>query len=786
MTTVRRVMEHVGSGGVARGLACLAVVGALSLGGTGALTSSARADGDPGSDVLVYQPLFLASDSGVSVAQQVDLGKLVHEAGKAGFPVRVAIIARSDDLGAVAALWREPKTYAHFLGIELSLAYRGPLLVVMPNGFGFHWAGHSVKPDYNVLDHVTSAGGVTHLASATEAAITALARANGVHLTPSPRGDVTASHRSSPAQHTSATTRSASTSTRAGAFIALALVAAVIIAARILYGRHRQAVNNATGRLGKRLLAHRRVSLSLTFTGVAALLVGLFFVVAPSNQPAPALALSNNPVLDPGTSLDRPARNFTLTDQFGRSISLRSFRGKVTILAFNDSECTTMCPLTTTAMLDAKAMLGAAGSQVQLVGVDANPKATSIEDVLSYSEVHGMVHAWEFLTGSLPQLRTVWHDYSIGVEINHNLVDHEPAVFVINPHGQLAKLFLTQQSYAAVGQLAQLLAGEASALLPSHPKVHSHLSYSHIPGIAPTRTTWIPRATGGKMRLGAGRARLVLFFATWDRQITGLAGGLEALKRYQSLAHRTGLPPLTAIDEASVEPAGALRSFLHTLPSPLDYPVGIDTSGRLADGYEVNGQPWLIEVNPTGQIAFYYSVASLGWPTTAKLARIAREGLQRVPASNSSSALAGSPQKLAALHRQASQIVGDYSGLAKRMHSLRGYPIVVNVWASWCIPCRAEFNLFAAASDRYGRQVAFIGVNAEDSRGDARAFLYQHPLSYPSYSVSTTAQLSHFAFIQGLPTTIFINKQGMVTDVHPGQYDSQGVLDGDITTYAPA
>ena len=191
-----------------------------------------------------------------------------------------------------------------------------------------------------------------------------------------------------------------------------------------------------------------------------------------------------------------------------------------------------------------------------------------------------------------------------------------------------------------------------------------------------------------------------------------------------------------------------------------------------------------MEVNSSGNIAFYYSVAALGWPTTAKLAHFARVGLERVPATTGAAALVGSPPALTSLHRQASQLIGGYSGLTKRIRSLRGYPIVLNVWASWCIPCRAEFNLFAAASDRYGRRVAFLGANAEDSSGDARAFLHQHRVSYPSYSVSTVGQLSPFAFIEGLPTTIFISREGKVVDVHSGQYDSQGVLDSDIATYA--
>src|SRR5581483_1458788 len=124
-------------------------------------------------------------------------------------------------------------------------------------------------------------------------------------------------------------------------------------------------------------------------------------------------ALAANPELDPGTPLSRTAPDFTLSDQFGRPVSLHDFRGKVVILAFNDSQCTTICPLTTTAMLDAKAMLGKAGSRVQLLGVDANPAAISVEDVWSYSELHGMLHSWQYLTGTLPQLNQVWRSYAV-------------------------------------------------------------------------------------------------------------------------------------------------------------------------------------------------------------------------------------------------------------------------------------------------------------------------------------------------------------------------------------
>src|SRR5271154_5340425 len=139
---------------------------------------------------------------------------------------------------------------------------------------------------------------------------------------------------------------------------------------------------------------------------------------AGSTSQAANTAGMNNPNLDLGTSLGSPAApDFRLVNQFGQPMSLSQFRGKVVMLSFEDSECTTVCPLTTQSMLEAKQLLGAAGNQVQLLGVDANPDATSGADVLSYTRVHGLVNQWDFLTGSLAQLKSVWSAYHIAVQV---------------------------------------------------------------------------------------------------------------------------------------------------------------------------------------------------------------------------------------------------------------------------------------------------------------------------------------------------------------------------------
>jgi cytochrome oxidase Cu insertion factor (SCO1/SenC/PrrC family)/thiol-disulfide isomerase/thioredoxin len=502
--------------------------------------------------------------------------------------------------------------------------------------------------------------------------------------------------------------------------------------------------------------------------------------------------LARNPQLDPGTPLSRPAPDFTLTDQFGRSVSLSSFRGKVVILAFNDSECTTICPLTTTAMLDAKAMLGSAGAEVALVGVDANPTATAVHDVWSYSELHGMLHSWSFLTGPVAKLRRVWHDYYIDEEIEHGQIDHTPALFVISPSGIESRLYLTKQSYSAVGQLGQLLAQEASRLLPGHPKVRSDLSYAAVPVISPRARTELPAAAGsGTVPLGPGQPRLQLFFATWDSQVTDLARQLDALNGYQAAARAAGLPQLTAVDEASVEPSSAaVTSFLSKLPAPLSYPVVLDRSGRVADGYEVQDEPWYVLTSASGRILWFWDVSTSGWLGEGALATkvkaaVAKAAQQATNAAAAARALSDSPAPLASLHDEAGQLLGGESQLAARLRSLRGYPVVVNIWASWCGPCRAEFALFAKASLAYGRKVAFLGANYNDNAGSAKPFLAQHPVSYPSYQAQQ-GQLNALTpgGIANLPITVILNRSGKVVHINTGEYLSQGSLNQDIESYA--
>jgi cytochrome oxidase Cu insertion factor (SCO1/SenC/PrrC family) len=329
----------------------------------------------------------------------------------------------------------------------------------------------------------------------------------------------------------------------------------------------------------------------------------------------------SNPQLDPGAPLSAVAPGFTLTDQFGKRVSLRSLRGKVVVLSFNDPECTTICPLTTTALLHAKKLLGPAATQVELLGVGANPEKTQVKWVRAYSQAHGMLHKWRFLTGSLPELKRVWRAYGIEAAVVNGSIDHTPATYVIGPDGRESRLYQTVMAYSSVNQLGYELAQSIAALLPAHPQLHGTVSLAQPVLHGPRSPVTLPRAGGGTVRLGPGSgAHLVLFFDTWETEVTDLSRQLLALNRYAAVAKRRGLPSLVAVDEAGVEASPqALPRFLHSLPRPLAYPVAIDRSGTVADGYRIQDSPWLELVSGKGRFLFYEDLAVKGWPTLKQL-----------------------------------------------------------------------------------------------------------------------------------------------------------------------
>jgi cytochrome c biogenesis protein CcmG, thiol:disulfide interchange protein DsbE len=169
----------------------------------------------------------------------------------------------------------------------------------------------------------------------------------------------------------------------------------------------------------------------------------------------------------------------------------------------------------------------------------------------------------------------------------------------------------------------------------------------------------------------------------------------------------------------------------------------------------------------------------------AQLGGSPRAAVPRLTLAEMRARLAGSPPALAALHDQGGEILGGgLTALRARIASLRGAPLVINKWASWCVPCRAEFGVFQHVSVSSGRSVAFLGIDSGDSsRAKAVAFLRSFPVSYPSYydrSGQAGEAITDSAFT---PVTVFYDSRGSQY-IHQGPYLSAADLEADVRRYA--
>ena len=158
----------------------LAVAAALAL-----TPAPARADGDPASDVLLLQDVYLPYAPGIPKPLADTITNLLKTTRKAGFPLKVAIIADPKDLGAVPQFFNKPQSYAPFLQSEIAFNSKKPLLIVMPNGYGAAALPKQAQTGLQGLDPPKSADG-TDLARSTVAAIVKLSAAAG-HPVPTPK-----------------------------------------------------------------------------------------------------------------------------------------------------------------------------------------------------------------------------------------------------------------------------------------------------------------------------------------------------------------------------------------------------------------------------------------------------------------------------------------------------------------------------------------------------------------------------------------------------------------------
>jgi cytochrome oxidase Cu insertion factor (SCO1/SenC/PrrC family) len=152
---------------------------------------------------------------------------------------------------------------------------------------------------------------------------------------------------------------------------------------------------------------------------------------------------------------DRPAPNFTLVDQDGRTTSLNSFRGRTVVLEFMDPHCTDICPLVSQEFVDAYHDLGKAASRVVFAAVNVNQYYAGVANMASFSRDHRLdtIPSWHFFTGPVRELKTVWQDYNVQVEAPNPNADiiHTSVVYFLSPTGHERYLATPMDDHTANG-----------------------------------------------------------------------------------------------------------------------------------------------------------------------------------------------------------------------------------------------------------------------------------------------------------------------------------------------
>jgi cytochrome c biogenesis protein CcmG/thiol:disulfide interchange protein DsbE len=152
---------------------------------------------------------------------------------------------------------------------------------------------------------------------------------------------------------------------------------------------------------------------------------------------------------------------------------------------------------------------------------------------------------------------------------------------------------------------------------------------------------------------------------------------------------------------------------------------------------------------------------------------------------NYRAALAGAPKPLASLYAKGDRLLpGGVPAFEAQLAALRGHPVVVNKWASWCGPCREEFPYLQHLSARFGKRVAFVGVDADDSDAAARTFLGEFPIPYPSYTDPDEDISQLLDATVGFPASVFYDSSGELVFTKQGQYASEADFAADIRRYA--
>ena len=329
-----------------------------------------------------------------------------------------------------------------------------------------------------------------------------------------------------------------------------------------------------------------------------------------TTQVASGLGLAAAKLLDlnvfPGSN-GFAAPDFTLTDQYGKAVSLHDFRGKVVVLSFNDDRCPDLCTLLAQDIVVANRDLGSAARHVVFLSVNVNPFYPGVATVKSWTDSHGLGNQpnWIFTTGTVPKLEAVWKKYGTTVQLDQasRTVTHSTQLYFIDPQGQARAVGTFGTNAANTSLYAHDMAQMAADLLPASERQ----PVAGPPTPAPTATnvavgaqaplfTLPALGQGGQTISLAGLRGRYVVLNFWASTCTACVQEMPHIeKAFQEMGKKVDFVGIAVSDSTSAASAFARRVGV-------TYPLASDSSGSVAGSYRISGLPYTVIVGPSGAV----------------------------------------------------------------------------------------------------------------------------------------------------------------------------------------
>ncbi len=293
-----------------------------------------------------------------------------------------------------------------------------------------------------------------------------------------------------------------------------------------------------------------------------------------------------------GSLQGKPAPNFHLRDQFGRTVSLTAMRGHPVVLTLMQSTCTQICPGVADSIRRAVSEMGPAGRDVDIIALSADPEHDTRASVLAFSRKHGLLHRWHYLTAGRATLKPIWNAYHVYVAPARAPASirqsHTSATFLIDPTGHERSLFLGGVSDLELGHDLQVLSGTRVTLLASN---------SPAPQVGHPAPDFTLKSTSGRVvSLGSLRGHVVVlnFWASWCHPCRT---EMPMLGSWYRKLHAKGLDIVGVNNQ---DPLTDARAFAQSVRTP--YTILLDSNGSIAARYDVLGLPTTVLVDANGVV----------------------------------------------------------------------------------------------------------------------------------------------------------------------------------------